>query len=148
MRTFHFERETELRARLEDVFSFFADARNLDRLTPPWLHFEILTPGPVSLRAGTRIDYRLRLRGVPIRWTSEITVWEPPHRFVDEQAHGPYRLWVHEHLFERKGEHTKVVDRVEYAVLGGWLAERLIVRRDLERVFDYRKGRMREILGV
>jgi ligand-binding SRPBCC domain-containing protein len=120
------------------TFAFFADARNLERLTPPWLHFEILSPGAVDLEAGSLIDYRLRLRGVPIRWQSEITVWQPPSRFDDVQRKGPYRLWEHTHSFEPIGDGTLVRDLVVYAVPGDVLVNRLVVKPDLERVFDFR----------
>jgi len=129
------------------VFAFFADAGNLERLTPSWLRFRILTPRPIPMHEGARIDYRLRVRGLPLPWTSRIAVWEPPARFVDEQIRGPYQLWVHEHRFEDRGPSTLVLDRVEYAVLGGRFVDRLLVRRDLERIFAYRRERLVAILG-
>lgn len=123
---------------LEEVFFFFADAHNLERLTPPWLRFEVLEPAPLELTAGTLIDYRLRLRGIPIRWQSEISVWEPPHRFVDEQRRGPYRFWIHEHTFTSRDGGTLVGDAVEYDLFCGPLINRFFVRRDLEKIFAYR----------
>ena len=132
----------------DEVFPFFADARNLEYLTPPWLRFTMLTPEPVAMQPGTLIDYRLRVRGVPLRWRSEITAWEPPYRFVDEQRHGPYRLWIHEHGFEETPEgRTLAHDTVRYAVPGGWLVDRLLVRRDLERIFEYRRTVLRNLFG-
>lgn len=140
-----FETEISLPRPVEEVFRFFADAANLERLTPPWLAFRILTPQPIAMREGTRIDYRLSLHGLPLRWTSEITAWEPPHRFVDEQRRGPYRKWVHEHRFEESAGGTLVRDRVRYAVPGGYLVDRLLVRRDLHKIFSYRHQRLREL---
>lgn len=134
-----------------EVFPFFADARNLETLTPPWLHFEVLTPEPIAMRAGVRIDYRLRVHGIPLRWQSEISVWEPPVRFVDEQRRGPYRLWHHEHTFEERDGGTLCGDVVRYAAPGGPLRpliERLLVRRDVERIFAFRAARMRELFGI
>jgi ligand-binding SRPBCC domain-containing protein len=128
-----------------EVFEFFSDARNLDQLTPAWLKFNVLTPDPIEMRPGTLIDYQLRIRGLPIRWQSEITAWDPPRGFVDEQRRGPYKLWHHEHIFESEGDGTRVIDRVRYDVLGGALVERLFVRRDLERIFNYRTERLLEI---
>jgi ligand-binding SRPBCC domain-containing protein len=132
---------------LEEVFAFFADAGNLQTLTPEWLDFTILTPRPIQMRAGTVIDYRLRLRGIPIRWRSEITAWEPPHRFVDEQRRGPYRLWVHEHRFETRDGGTQVADLVRYAVPGGRLVDWLFVRRDVERIFQFRREKLLALFG-
>ena len=123
---------------IDDVFSFFSDAHNLDLLTPSRLKFRILTPNPIEMRRGTLIDYRLRLRGFPIKWQSEITVWEPPHRFVDEQRRGPYRSWRHEHLFEGFGDHTIVKDIVNYSVPGGQLVHKLWVEPDLRKIFEFR----------
>lgn len=141
------EREQLLPAPVGEVFAFFADAGNLDRITPPFLRFRILTPLPIELREGTLIDYRLRLRGVPIRWRTRISVWQPPHRFVDEQLRGPYRLWQHEHTFEPVGDGTLCRDVVRYRHWGGSIAERLLVRPDLERIFDYRSSTLRSIFG-
>jgi len=121
------------------VFHFFADARNLDRITPSFLRFRVLTPGPIPMHTGTRIDYALRIRGLPFRWTSEITAWEPPGRFVDRQICGPYRWWQHEHMFLERGGSTLVVDDVEYLAPGGRLVHSLFISRDLQRIFDYRR---------
>ncbi len=132
---------------LGEVFPFFSDARNLEVLTPPWLRFEVLSEGPIAMAEGVQIDYRLRLRGVPIRWQSEITSWNPPRRFVDEQRHGPYRLWVHEHRFQERDGMTLAEDLVRYAVPGGWVVDRLVVRRDLQRIFSYRRKKLRSVFG-
>ena len=147
MRTFEFRSSVLLPRPRGEVFPFFADARNLERLTPPWLRFAMLTPAPVEMKQGALIDYRLRLRGVPVRWRSEITAWEPPLRFVDEQRQGPYRLWIHEHRFEEAEGGTLAHDAVRYAVPGGWLVDRLLVRRDLERIFEYRCAELRDLFG-
>lgn len=138
MQRFQLEREQYVPLPIEATFAFFSDARNLERLTPPWLHFEVLTPGTIELRAGALIDYRLRTRGIPVSWQSEITVWKPPYRFVDVQRRGPYRAWRHTHTFERLGAGTLVRDAVSYAVPGGALVNRLLVAPDLEKIFDYR----------
>jgi ligand-binding SRPBCC domain-containing protein len=136
-----------------EVFAFFAAAENLEVLTPHWLGFQILTPLPLALRKGTLLDYRIRLHRIPIRWRTEITAWEPPHRFVDEQLRGPYRLWVHEHTFtEVQGDSggiggTRVDDRVRYAVPGGRLVNRLLVARDLRKIFAYRSRKIQEVFG-
>src|SRR5262249_6627812 len=111
----------------EEVFAFFGDARNLDAVTPSWLHFRILTPMPMEMRRGATLEYRIRWRWVPLHWRTEITAWEPPFRFVDEQVKGPYRRWWHEHLFEMRDGGTLMRDRVEYAV-PGWLAQPLLHR--------------------
>ena len=132
---------------LHHVFSFFADAGNLEPITPPWLCFRIVGPTPIAMRTGCTIDYRLRLHGLPLRWQSEITVWDPPRRFVDEQRRGPYRTWVHEHEFTERDGGTEVRDFVRYAVPGGRLIDRLLVRRDLRRIFGYRANALRKILG-
>ena len=131
----------------EDVFDFYADAFNLERLTPPWLRFEVVTPAPITMRSGAEIDYRLRLHGLRLKWRSRITEWDPPHRFVDEQIRGPYRTWVHEHTFTPHDGGALVGDHVQYAMFGGWVADRLLVRRDLARIFAFRQQRLAEIFG-
>jgi ligand-binding SRPBCC domain-containing protein len=148
MKTFSFCDELVLPVQLEEVFPFFAEARNLEKLTPPWLRFEVLTEGPITMAAGTLIDYRIHWRGIPLRWRTEIEVWEPNHRFVDRQVRGPYRLWRHEHLFVRRGDGTAIIDRVEYAPLGSAVAQRLVVARDVERIFAYRHGVLRRDFGT
>jgi len=144
---FTIEAEIRLPAPLDEVWPFFSNARNLERLTPPFLRFEVLTPDPIDLAVGTLIDYRLRLRRIPIRWQSEITAWEPQHRFVDEQRRGPYKCWIHEHTFTADGEHTVARDVVRYDHIGGRLANRLMVGRDVQRIFAYRQTVLREIFG-
>ncbi|MDB6151038.1 MAG: cyclase/dehydrase [Chthoniobacter sp.] len=128
----------------DELFSFFADAANLEALTPPWLKFSIITPVPIAMRPGALIDYRLRVRGVPLRWRTEITAWEPPVRFVDEQIRGPFRRWIHEHRFEPRDGGTLAVDRLRYAVPGGALINWLIVRHDVARIFAFRTAKLRE----
>ncbi len=130
-----------------EVFTFFADARNLEAITPPWVNFQVLTPGPIVMEVGTLIDYRLRIHGFPFRWRTEITAWDPPFRFADTQLRGPYRRWVHTHIFEDSNGGTLCRDEVSYAVLGGALIERLFVRRDVERIFAFRQEAMRRVLG-
>jgi ligand-binding SRPBCC domain-containing protein len=145
MRTYTFESEVWLPRSTAEVFSFFADAGNLQVLTPPWIGFQILTPGPIEMKPGTLIDYKLRIHGVPIRWQSEITRWEPPHGFVDEQRRGPYRSWLHEHRFVERDGGTLATDQVRYAVPGGVLVDRLFVARDLARIFEFRREKLKEI---
>ena len=143
MRIHTLERRQRLRQPPERVFAFFADAFNLERITPPWLHFRVITPGPIDMRAGSLIEYRLRLHGVSIRWLTRIERWDAGRGFEDVQLRGPYRLWRHIHEFEPAGDGgTLVRDRVRYALpLGpiGALAHRAFVRRDLERIFDHRR---------
>jgi ligand-binding SRPBCC domain-containing protein len=132
----------------EALFDFFSDAFQLEKITPPELGFAVSTPAPIQIREGAEIDYRLRLLGFPARWRSRISVWDPPRRFVDEQLRGPYRRWHHEHLFEPANEGTWVHDIVHYKVPGGALVHSLLVKRDLERIFNFRAERLREIFGA
>ncbi len=138
------ERRQRLEVPIERAFAFFADARNLEAITPPWLGFEVTTPGEIEMREGALISYRLKLHGVPVRWRTRIETWEPPRRFVDVQLSGPYAVWHHTHSFEAVGDDAVWIgDLVRYAIpFGplGKLAERLFVGRDVERIFDYRRG--------
>jgi ligand-binding SRPBCC domain-containing protein len=144
------ERSQRLPRAPEDVFGFFADAGNLQAITPDWLHFRVLTPAPVAMNPGTLLEYRLRLHGLPLRWLTRIAAWEPPVRFVDTQVRGPYRVWHHTHSFEPDGDGTLMRDRVRYALpLGpvGELAHAALVRRDLDRIFAFRHAAVRARLG-
>lgn len=144
MKAHTLERRQRVEGEADAVFAFFADAHNLERITPPWLRFRVVTGGAIEMRAGTLLEYRLRLHGVPVRWLTRIEVWEPPRRFVDVQVRGPYRLWHHTHSFEPDdGDGLAMTDRVRYALpLGplGRLAHGAFVRRDLERIFDFRQA--------
>jgi ligand-binding SRPBCC domain-containing protein len=140
-------REVWLPQPMDRVFAFFSDATNLEALTPPWMRFRILTPTPIPMFAGQLIDYRLRVRGIPIRWRTRIEVWEPPFRFVDVQVRGPYHLWHHQHSFESRDGGTLCSDVVTYRPRGGSLIQRLFVDPDVRRIFDYRSDRLRELMG-
>jgi ligand-binding SRPBCC domain-containing protein len=144
------ERTLRLERPLGEVFAFFADATNLEAITPAFLRFRILTPSPIEMRPGARIEYALSLHGVPLRWVTRITAWEPGVRFVDEQESGPYALWRHTHAFEPDGEATVVRDVVEYALpLGplGQVAHAIFVARALRRIFDHRREVLRRLLA-
>lgn len=130
-----------------EVFPFFADAANLERITPPWVQFWILTPAPIAMRAGALIDYRIRVHGLPLRWRTEIAEWEPPWRFVDVQLRGPYRIWHHTHTFVEVGGGTLCRDEIAYAVWGGSLVNRLFVQRDIERIFAHRREVLHKIFN-
>lgn len=142
MRVRNFDSQLWLPQPRDKVFAVFSDAANLDAITPPWLNFRTVTPGPIEMHLGTMIDYKLRVHGFPVRWRSEITAWEPPTRFVDEQRSGPYRLWIHEHIFTERDGGTLVGDRVQYAVPFDRLVH-MLVRRDVERIFRYRGEMLR-----
>lgn len=170
MHEFHLHVEQTVRAPIERVFAFFSDAGNLESITPPIVGFRILTPQPIAMKAGALIDYSIRLHGLPIRWRTRINAWEPPAplgagtgglgdgmargRFVDEQLSGPYRVWIHEHVFEACGPGnawTFVRDHVRYGVPGGpgleRLVERAFIRPRLEQIFHYRKRAIERRLG-
>jgi ligand-binding SRPBCC domain-containing protein len=134
----HLHRATVVPLGLDQTFAFFADAGNLERLTPPWLNFRILTPRPIAMTEGTLIEYRVVLYGVPIPWRTRIDVWEPGVRFIDRQLSGPYLWWHHEHGFEEVDGGTRVTDHVEYLPRMRWVSS-AFVRRDVERIFAYRQ---------
>jgi ligand-binding SRPBCC domain-containing protein len=143
------ERELSLPVTRAEVFPFFADARNLERLTPPSLRFEILTPA-IQMRPGAIIEYRLHFSGLPVRWRTAIEEWDPPVRFVDVQEKGPYALWRHTHTFDETPDGTRMRDRVEYALpFGplGALAHRLFVSRQLNDIFAFRARIVRELFA-
>lgn len=136
----HLRRTQTVPAGIDEVFAFFADATNLERITPPELRFRILTPTPIDIREGTLIDYRLSLFGVPFGWKTRISAWQPPVMFVDEQLRGPYAQWIHTHTFEAVPEGTRLDDHVAYRLpfhpLGSVALP--LVRRQVEHIFDYR----------
>jgi len=150
MRIHNLEREQELPGTPAEVFDLFADARNLEAITPPLLRFEVITPGAVTMRVGTLITYRLHLHGVPISWLTSIQDWDPPHRFIDQQVRGPFALWHHTHeLFPSGPDGTRMRDTVRYSIgygALGELAHRVLVRRDLETIFDFRERKVEELL--
>jgi ligand-binding SRPBCC domain-containing protein len=124
----------------ENIFSFFADARNLNQITPSWLNFHILNPD-VKLEKGSRIEYSLKWRGIPLRWISEISDWQPPYRFIDTQIVGPYKTWIHKHEFVREDNKTRIIDEVHYSVPGSFiepLVHRFFVGPDIQRIFKFR----------
>jgi ligand-binding SRPBCC domain-containing protein len=142
MKIFNFEARLWLPRAKNEVFEFFSNASNLEEITPPWLQFQVTTPTPIQIHPGTEIDYRLKIRGLPVRWRSRITAWDPPHRFVDEQLRGPYRIWIHEHRFSDESGGTLCEDSVNYAPLGGALINKLFVEREVRAIFAYRSKRL------
>ena len=145
-----FVRRQVLPRPIDEVFEFFSDGRNLAAITPPWLGFRIVS-APAELERGALIRYRLRLKGVPVRWLTEITDWQPPRSFTDVQLAGPYRIWEHTHRLAPLGGETEMYDHVLYLVPGGPIAplvDRVVVRPLLDEIFDYRARRVRELLGA
>ena len=142
-------REMWLPLKRQDLFPFFADAGNLERITPPALRFEITSQLPIEMAQGALIQYRMRLHGVPFRWKTQISTWEPDVRFVDEQLRGPYRTWVHLHEFEERDGGTYMLDEVRYSLPLTPLGDIVhpLVRRELDTIFDYRRDTIREILA-
>jgi ligand-binding SRPBCC domain-containing protein len=144
MRVFTLRQEQLLPGPPERVFPYFADARNLEAITPPLLRFAVVTPGEIPMRVGTLIQYRLKVHGIGVDWLTSIQEWDPPHRFVDVQVRGPYALWHHTHAFEAggDGESTLMRDTVRYAIgfgLFGQLAARAFVHRDIAAIFAFRR---------
>lgn len=142
-------REQKVAAPLEKIFEFFSEAQNLNRITPPWLNFQVIDQSDWNLKVGSLIHYKLAWHGISLEWITRIEEWRPPAMFADSQLKGPYRFWHHVHSFEACDEGTIIRDTVKYAVplgalgslFAGWL-----VRRDVDRIFDYRAKRISEIL--
>ena len=132
----------------DEVFGFFADAMQLEAITPEWLNFSVLTPRPIEMKQGLLLDYKLHLHRIPIRWRTEICVWDPPFRFVDTQLKGPYKRWYHEHTFEEVNGRTLVKDEVHYIPRGGSVIHRFFVKPDLMKIFGYRQDKLREIFDA
>ena len=147
MKEIYFASDQWLPRPVEEVFAFFSEARNLETLTPSWLRFEVLTPAPIVMQAGTLIDYRIRIHGFPVRWRTEIIEWHPPHRFVDVQLRGPYTLWHHTHTFAARAGGTQCRDQVRYRPRGGALINWLFVRRDVRQIFAFRRRQLERLFN-
>jgi ligand-binding SRPBCC domain-containing protein len=138
---------------LDTVFSFFSNPANLELVTPPWVGFKILSRLPVEMKTGAVLDYAIRVRGIPLRWRSEITDWQPPLRFSDLQIKGPYAVWHHEHRFEARHGGTLVTDDVRYAIPLSWMpgsrwVEKYLVSPDVEKIFAHRRGALLRHFGL
>lgn len=150
MAEYVYEQETEIPRPREEVFEFFSKAENLERITPPSVGFNMITPLPVEMRVGTLIDYTISLRGIPVKWRTEITLWDPPNEFEDIEIFGPYKQWIHRHTFADTGHGTTLMrDHVRYRLplepfgdIAQWL-----VARELKSIFDYRERTIAEIFG-
>ena len=142
--------EMTLPQSVDRVFEFFSDAGNLERITPPELGFQILTPRPIAMAPGALIDYQLRLFGLRFRWRTRITSWDPPHRFVDEQLRGPYAEWIHTHTFAPVGDGTRITDHVRYRLPLFPIGQLgyPVVRLQLARIFSYRQSVIRQLLAA
>ena len=148
MRVRRFSCSTTLALPRERVFPFFAAADNLEQITPPELRFRVASPLPIEMREGTLIKYQLRLHGIPFEWLTRISVWNPPHEFVDEQLRGPYRQWIHRHTFTADGDRTRMEDVVDYALPlhpFGEIAAPLVAAQ-VRRIFDYRTSAIGRLL--
>lgn len=148
--TYTLRREQWIARPIDEVFAFFAEARNLEKITPPWLGFKIISMSTNSISEGTVIHYRLRLHGIPMHWRTDILDWNPPLGFVDEQTKGPYKQWRHTHSFEAYGDRTKMIDKVQYSLpfgVLGRIVHALKVRGDVSRIFDYRRLQIDALFG-
>ncbi len=151
MKIYTLKREQLVNRPLDEVFNFFSRPENLARITPPSMGFEIITPGPVKMRPGTLIDYTVRTLGIPVRWTTLITEYAPPHKFVDVQLRGPYSFWHHTHTFKQADQVTLITDEVRYSLpfgLLGRMAHGLFVRRQLDAIFAYRENVIKEVFDA
>jgi ligand-binding SRPBCC domain-containing protein len=142
------KRQSKLRKRPDELFDFFSKAENLNIITPPDLGFKIITPLPIAMCKGAIIDYTIKLNGIPFKWRTEITEWDPPNRFVDSQIKGPYKVWIHEHSFEDLGDSTLMTDVVNYLSPGGlleFIPHKLFVEKKVSKIFDYRENTFRKL---
>jgi ligand-binding SRPBCC domain-containing protein len=143
-------KETIIKKPLEEVFDFFSKAENLNLLTPPEMQFKIITPSPITIHQGKLIDYKIKVNGIPFKWQTEITVWQPPFRFVDKQKKGPYNTWIHEHLFEARGSSTYMRDTVQFKS-PGWILEpiinKLFIEKKVRGIFEYREKVLLQLFG-
>ncbi|HMR40649.1 MAG TPA: SRPBCC family protein [Ignavibacteria bacterium] len=146
---YHFlKRETIINEEIDKVFDFFSKAENLNLITPPELGFKIITELPVEMKLGAVIDYKIKLNGFPFKWKTVITKWEPPYIFEDSQTKGPYKTWIHEHLFEDSNGNTIMKDTVKYLSPGGileFIPHNLIVKKKVESIFNYRENKLKDI---
>jgi ligand-binding SRPBCC domain-containing protein len=139
---FNFTAEQRIKRPIDEVFSFFSKAENLELITPPWLNFQILTPLPIEMKTGTLIDYKIGLYGIPLKWKTEITRWQPPFGFIDTQLKGPYSVWIHQHLFKEHNGVTIMTDSVDYDIPGWFLKpwlNKFFISQQVEAIFAYRK---------
>lgn len=145
-----FQTEVILNAPKDEVFSFFSKAENLCLMTPNWLKIKILTPTPISIKKGYLIDYRIKILSIPVKWKTEITCWEPPDLFIDEQIKGPYKIWKHKHQFIEHNNQTKMIDRVQYQVPGWFLSpivHKFFVRNAVKNIFEFRSDVIRKLFS-
>ncbi len=134
----------------EEIFLFFADEKNLEAITPPWLNFRVLDKSTAELAKGTEIRYSLRVHGIPLRWRTKIVEWSPTAEFVDNQESGPYAKWHHHHLFEPLAEGTLIRDYIRYRLPLGRMGEIIacaFVRNDIRTIFDYRQKIIEKLLN-
>jgi len=147
---YSFKTITIIESKIDNVFEFFCNAENLQKLTPPSLDFKIITKIPFKLKKGSIIDYRIKLYGVALKWKTEITNWDPPYRFEDSQLKGPYKIWKHSHIFNPIGNKTEMIDIVKY-IPKGWpftfLINNLFVKKEIEKIFYYRTQKIIEIFN-
>jgi ligand-binding SRPBCC domain-containing protein len=149
--TYRLERSQTVPRPRSEIFAFFSDAANLERITPPFVGFEMLTKPPLVMAEGTLIDYKLALYGLPVRWQTRIESFVPGVEFVDVQLRGPYRRWHHRHTFRDVPGGTRMDDVIDYALpLGvlGSIARALFVKRSLEKIFDFREKKIAELFGA
>ena len=142
-----FESKLVIDKPIYEVFEFFCKAENLQKLTPPTLNFKILSELPIEMKKGSRINYRIKLYGVPVIWKTEITKWDPPFEFEDTQLKGPYKLWKHRHIFKDLGDKTEMTDIVEYNPKGfpfNTILDKLIVKKEIEKIFNYRTEKINQ----